>query len=163
REPHAGGDRGRPGAVMDGWSPRRLDGLSFVVGAQSRGRRSRGLHASVSVRARRSVGRSPRAEECGARRRPDRAPRGRAAARREEDSALAWRYRRLGLLPEGTLGREYWKYSRKNGFAMPGEIAGPDEIVVNHDLIHVLTGYDTDPPGEFEAAGFTAGICGEDP
>jgi ubiquinone biosynthesis protein Coq4 len=83
--------------------------------------------------------------------------------RRKEDPALAWRYRKLGLLPEGTLGRAYWKYSREHEFAMPGEVGGPDEIVVNHDFVHVLTGYGTDPAGEFEAAAFTAGVAGEDP
>ncbi len=82
---------------------------------------------------------------------------------RREDTAMAWRYRRLGLLPEGTLGREYWKYSRENQFAFPGEIGGPDELVVNHDFIHVLTGYGTDPASEFEAGAFTAGVAKEDP
>jgi hypothetical protein len=86
-----------------------------------------------------------------------------AKGKLEEDRALAWRYRKLGLLPEGTLGREYWKYSRQNEFAFPGEITGPDEMVVNHDLIHVLTGYGTDPASEFEAGAFTAGVSRQDP
>src|SRR4051812_568284 len=72
-----------------------------------------------------------------------------ARGRLEEDRAMAWRYRKLGLMPEGTLGREYWRYSRLNEFAFPGEISGPDEMVVNHDFIHVLTGYGTDPASEF--------------
>jgi tellurite resistance protein len=33
------------------------------------------------------------------------------------DEDLAWRYRRLGLLPEDTFGRAYWVHMRERGFA----------------------------------------------
>ena len=35
-----------------------------------------------------------------------------------------WSYKRLGLLPEGTLGREYWKHLTEVGFGFPGEPGG---------------------------------------
>ncbi len=81
----------------------------------------------------------------------------------ESDTEVAWRYKRLGLLPEGTLGREFWKHMTKAGFAFPGEVGGLDEVGVHHDMTHVLTGYDTDPEGETQIASFYAGYFKEDP
>jgi hypothetical protein len=86
----------------------------------------------------------------------------RVAADRE-DHALADRYRRLGLLPDATLGRQYWIHMRENGFALPGEIGGAPEFAVQHDITHVLTGYATDPRGEMQIAAFTAGMKKADP
>jgi uncharacterized tellurite resistance protein B-like protein len=80
-----------------------------------------------------------------------------------EDSELAWRYRRLGLLPDGTLGRRYWAHMRENRFAFPGEIGGAPEFAVQHDITHVLSGFSTDPAGEMQIAAFTAGMKREDP
>jgi len=37
------------------------------------------------------------------------------------------------------------------------------ERMVHHDLMHVANGYDTDPAGECELAGFYAGCAGGDP
>ncbi len=80
-----------------------------------------------------------------------------------ESSDLAWKYRRLGLLPENTLGRQYWAHMRENHFAFPGEIGGAPEFAVQHDVTHVLTGFSTDPGGEMQIAAFTAGMKREDP
>ena len=79
------------------------------------------------------------------------------------DPELAWRYKRLGLLPEGTLGREFWRHMTENRFALPGEPGGLPEIGAHHDLTHVLTGYDTDQAGEVQIASFYAGYYREDP
>jgi hypothetical protein len=49
------------------------------------------------------------------------------------------------------------------GFAFPAEPRGFPEELVRHDLSHVLSGYDTDLPGECENAAFTAGFVREDP
>lgn len=76
---------------------------------------------------------------------------------------VAWRYKKLGLLPEGTLGREFWKHMTERGFAFPGEPGGLPELAVHHDFTHVLTGYDTDPSGETQIAAFYAGYFREDP
>jgi uncharacterized tellurite resistance protein B-like protein len=80
-----------------------------------------------------------------------------------EDSDLAWRYRRLGLLPEHTLGRQYWAHMRERRFAFPGEIGGAPEFAVQHDITHVLTGFNTEADGEMQIAAFTAGMKREDP
>jgi len=81
---------------------------------------------------------------------------------RTEDKALADKYRRLGLLPKGTVGREYWIALRSKGFGFPGEVGALPEPAARHDLCHLLTGYDTDPRGELLVLAFTAGMRGED-
>jgi ubiquinone biosynthesis protein Coq4 len=86
-----------------------------------------------------------------------------SAATGTEDADLAWRYRRLGLLPEHTLGRRYWAHMRENRFAFPGEIGGAPEFAVQHDITHVLADYATDPAGELQIGVFTAGMKKEDP
>ena len=78
------------------------------------------------------------------------------------DPALAWRYKQLGLLPDGTLGREYWKHLTSRKFAMPGEPYGFAWQVV-HDIGHILGEHDTDPGGELEQAAFEAGYMKRDP
>lgn len=79
------------------------------------------------------------------------------------EEQTAWKYRKLGLLPENTLGRQFWAHMTKNGFAMPGEIGGLMESGgIQHDALHVMAGYDTDPIGETQIASFAAGCLGED-
>jgi hypothetical protein len=79
------------------------------------------------------------------------------------DPEVAWRYQQLGLLPDGTLGREYWKHMTARKFAFPGERGGVPERMNHHDLTHVITGYDTDPEGESQIAAFYAGYSGQEP
>lgn len=67
------------------------------------------------------------------------------------------RYKRLGLLPEGTLGREYWKHLTELGFGFPGEPAGIPDSVAYHDVAHVLADHDTTPAGEIQQGCFQAG------
>jgi len=78
------------------------------------------------------------------------------------DPELAWKYKQLGLLPEGTLGRTYWEHCTKRKFSMPGEPHGFEWQVV-HDMGHVLGDHDTDPHGEIEQAAFEAGYMRRDP
>ena len=73
-----------------------------------------------------------------------------------------WNYKRLGLLPEGTLGREYWKHQTSEGFGFPGEPGGIPDSVAYHDVVHVLAGHDTTPRGEIQQASFQAGNRRED-
>jgi len=73
-----------------------------------------------------------------------------------------WNYKRLGLLPEGTLGREFWKHMTRTGFGFPGERGGIPQPVAYHDVGHVLTGYSTQPEGEFQQGAFQAGNRRED-
>lgn len=72
------------------------------------------------------------------------------------------RYRRLGLLPDGTLGREYWRFMATEGFRFPGEPAGIPVSVSYHDVAHVLAGHPATPLGEIQQASFQAGNRRED-
>jgi hypothetical protein len=73
-----------------------------------------------------------------------------------------WSYKRLGLLPEGTLGREYWKHLTEVGFGFPGEPGGIADSVAYHDIAHVLAEHDTTPLGEIQQGGFQGGNRRED-
>ncbi len=79
------------------------------------------------------------------------------------DAALAARFRRLGALPSGTFGRAVFEHLTSRGLPFPGEKGGMPEKMFHHDLMHVLTGYGTDPAGECELAGFYAGFADGDP
>ena len=68
-----------------------------------------------------------------------------------------WDYKRLGLLPEGTLGREYWKHLTELGFGFPGEPAGIPDSTAYHDVAHVLADNDTTPLGEIQQGSFQGG------
>jgi len=81
----------------------------------------------------------------------------------------------LAALPEGSFGRAYLAFARENGFAADGLLDAnqrglgaanasldPDRrwfferVNLIHDLWHVLTGYDTDAPGESALLAFSA-------
>jgi hypothetical protein len=79
-----------------------------------------------------------------------------------EDPEVAWKYKQLGLLPEGTLGREFWEHCTKNRFGFPGEKGGIPERMVFHDFGHVLAGYDTRPESEIQQGAFQGGFVRED-
>jgi tellurite resistance protein len=79
-----------------------------------------------------------------------------------EDSKVAWRYKSLGLLPEGTLGRAFWEHCTKNRFNVPGEKGGIPERLVFHDFGHVLAGYGTRPEDEIQQGAFQGGFIRED-
>lgn len=88
---------------------------------------------------------------------------GRGMIGKYENAALAARYQALEHYPPGSLGRGYWEYCRKNGFALPGEKGGAAEPVVFHDCAHVLSGYGTTPEEEVQVACFSAGFQRRDP
>lgn len=71
--------------------------------------------------------------------------------------ARLWDYKRLGLLPEGTLGREYWKHMTRLGFGFPGEPAGIAQSVAYHDIAHVLADHEATPLGEIQQGSFQGG------
>jgi hypothetical protein len=68
-----------------------------------------------------------------------------------------WDHRRLGLLPEGTLGREYWAHMTRLGYGFPGERGGIPSSIAYHDVGHVLAGHDTTPLGEIQQGSFQGG------
>jgi len=78
------------------------------------------------------------------------------------DPEVSWRYKQLGLLPEGTFGRAYWEFCTSRRFAFPGEAGGIPERMVFHDFGHVLSGYDTDAEGEIQQGAFQAGFTRTD-
>ncbi|HET6897480.1 MAG TPA: hypothetical protein VFK70_03995 [Vicinamibacteria bacterium] len=79
-----------------------------------------------------------------------------------EDPQVAWKYKQLSLLPEGTIGREFWEHCAKNKFSVPGEKGGIPERMVFHDFGHVLAGYDTRPESEIQQGAFQGGFVRED-
>lgn len=79
------------------------------------------------------------------------------------DQDIAWKYRQLGMLPEGTLGRAYWTHMTANRFPFPGEYKAFPEQAVKHDLCHVIGGYPTTPTGECEVVSFISGFNRADP
>lgn len=80
-----------------------------------------------------------------------------------ENAELAHRYRQIGGLAEGTLGHALHRHYREHEFAFAGEPGGVPEALVHHDIIHILSGYDTDFDGELQTLAFTAGMRREDP
>ncbi|MBC8068179.1 MAG: hypothetical protein IAG13_07585 [Deltaproteobacteria bacterium] len=83
-------------------------------------------------------------------------------AGRHVDRPLASRFRALGELSVGTLGRQFYDDFAARGLAFPGEPGGLPERMIHHDLMHVVNGYSTDPAGECELAGFYAGFSNGD-
>ncbi|HEU4413005.1 MAG TPA: TerB family tellurite resistance protein [Polyangiaceae bacterium] len=79
-----------------------------------------------------------------------------------KDHDLARRYNDLGRLPEGTLGRAYWRFVVDHELGFPGEGVVAEEGVW-HDLSHVLGGYGVDPSGEVSVVSFIAGYKRDDP
>jgi len=83
--------------------------------------------------------------------------------RDNENLDVANRYRRLENSAEGTLGRGYIDFVRKNGFSLPGEVGGPPEPIVFHDCLHVLAEYETSALEETQIASFQAGLMRKQP
>jgi hypothetical protein len=79
-----------------------------------------------------------------------------------EDQELAGRFRALGDLPLGTLGREFHDHCRESQIPFSGEKGGFPIGAVYHDFSHVISGCDTSPEGEIKNAAFQAGFCGGD-
>jgi len=80
-----------------------------------------------------------------------------------ESPELARRFATWRTLPEGTLGREYLRYLETNGWPLPGERGALSDIIVYHDMTHVLADYGTDPASEVEVACFSAGCRAREP
>lgn len=85
-----------------------------------------------------------------------------AMAGLREDAAIAKRYRDLEHAPEGSLGRGYFDFIKRNGYSFPGEKGSPPEFISLHDLTHVLSGYGTDPEGELQVLAFHTGCRRDD-
>lgn len=87
----------------------------------------------------------------------------RALRRKHENEELQARYRSLGSLPPGTLGRSYHDFIVANEFSFPGELGHGPELIAQHDLAHVLGDYGSSAREEMCVAFFSAGFRREDP
>ncbi|MEM6252351.1 MAG: hypothetical protein AAF821_05460 [Cyanobacteria bacterium P01_D01_bin.156] len=74
------------------------------------------------------------------------------------DKQVAQHYQALELLPDNTLGKKLYRYYRDRNFPLPGEAKSFSELVVGHDLVHLLSDIGTDMAGEITVAGFEAGM-----
>lgn len=70
------------------------------------------------------------------------------------DPALGDRLRALHDLPAGTLGHAFVEFYRRHGFPFPGDDVHLPAHYVNHDMNHVITGYEPTAPGEVARSGF---------
>src|SRR5207342_3088479 len=60
-----------------------------------------------------------------------------------DDPVLADQWRFLGDCPEGTLGREVWKFYCSRGFHWPGTPGSAPPQLAQHDWVHVIAEYGT--------------------
>lgn len=79
-----------------------------------------------------------------------------------QDAGLAARYYALAKYPRGSLGRALFDHFYEHEFAMPGEKGGLPELMLFHDVGHVVSGYGVDPHGEIQQAAFQAGFARTD-
>jgi hypothetical protein len=67
-----------------------------------------------------------------------------------DDPGLAARWRALGELPRGSLGRGVWEMYQARGFAFPGLPGSAPPLLAQHDWVHVLADYGTTVESELE-------------
>jgi hypothetical protein len=70
--------------------------------------------------------------------------------------ALAQRWRELGDLDDGTLGRGVHDFYRARGFRYPGEVGSAPPLLAQHDWVHVLADYGSVVASELEVFAFIA-------
>jgi hypothetical protein len=77
----------------------------------------------------------------------------------QADPAMAARYEALGGLPDTTFGKAYWRFSKDNGYAFPGDPQALNAAFATpHDATHVISDYDASPRGEILVSTFTAAM-----
>lgn len=80
-----------------------------------------------------------------------------------QDLETARKYRRLESYPQGSFGHALWAHYEHQGFGFPGEAKAFPEMLVKHDVVHVLGGYGCDPSGEIDNIAFICGFLKSDP
>lgn len=73
-----------------------------------------------------------------------------------DDAALAARWRSLGGLDQGSIGRAVHDFYLARGFRFPGEPDSAPPLLAQHDWVHVLADYGTSLESELEVFGFIA-------
>jgi hypothetical protein len=79
-----------------------------------------------------------------------------------QDQEMAARYYALAKYPRGSLGRALFDHFYEHEFAMPGEKGGLPELMLFHDVGHVISGYGVEPHDEIKQAAFQAGFARTD-
>jgi hypothetical protein len=74
------------------------------------------------------------------------------------DAGVARRYQGLQQSSEGTFGRAFYTHMTSRKLPLPGIRGSLPERALQHDLMYVVTGFDTDARGESRIAGFYAGV-----
>ena len=72
------------------------------------------------------------------------------------DAGLAARWRALGDLPAGTLGRAMFEFYEARGFVFPGLPGSAPPLLAQHDWVHVLADYGSRVESELEVFAFIA-------
>jgi hypothetical protein len=72
----------------------------------------------------------------------------------EDDPDLLKQWQELEICPEGSLGRDIWKYYIGRGFVFTGQKGSVNPTIAQHDWIHVLADYATTIEGELEVFSF---------
>jgi hypothetical protein len=80
-----------------------------------------------------------------------------------ENRELAERYRALADLDEASTGLAFYHHMRHRKLALPGEKGGIFERAIHHDMMHVITGFDTDARGEARLSAYYAGATSRHP
>jgi hypothetical protein len=76
---------------------------------------------------------------------------------------VAAKYQSLDSMPAGTLGNAFFRHMKERKLALPGEPGGIIEQGLQHDMMHVVTGFDTDPKGESRLAAYYFGALTRHP
>jgi len=74
------------------------------------------------------------------------------------DAVRARRFQDMRALPADTVGHTFVHTLTEVGIPLPGQSGGLTDGALHHDLMHVLTGYDTTPAGECQLGGLYAGF-----
>ncbi len=72
------------------------------------------------------------------------------------DAGLADRWKALGELDQGTLGRAVHDFYEARGFLFPGEAGSVPPLLAQHDWVHVLADYGSRLEAEIEVFAFMA-------
>ena len=70
--------------------------------------------------------------------------------------AIERKWAGLADMPAGSLGRATAEFYRVHHFPLPGARRGIGEVGAQHDFVHVLADYPTDPEGEIDVFAFIA-------
>lgn len=72
------------------------------------------------------------------------------------DPALAERWAALEHCPDGSLGRDVWRFYTSRGFRFPGTPGSAPPLLAQHDWVHVIADYGTKVENEIEVFAFIA-------